>query len=131
LMLRRISRVGFSFSAAAGQVVLGFGVVAHSGVGDGVDGLVECSVSASVESVAGGLAAGGFDGAGSGECGEGGVVAAAPGVGEGDDGLGGADRTDSGSGVGFQKSAFACDLRDQCARPSGHDQASWCCACCI
>jgi putative transposase len=30
--------------------------------------------------------------------------------------------------VGFQKSAFACDLRDQCARPSGHDQASWRCA---
>lgn len=90
--------VGFAFSAAAGQVVLGFGVVAHSGVGDDVDGLVECSVPASVESVAGGLAAGGLERAGSGEFGEGGIVAAAPGVGERDDGLGGADRADSGAG---------------------------------
>jgi hypothetical protein len=30
--------------------------------------------------------------------------------------------------VGFQKSACVSDLRDQCARPSGHDQASWRCA---
>jgi hypothetical protein len=71
--------IGFPFSAAAGQVFLGAGVCAHAGVDDGVDGLVEGSVCAAVESVAGGLAAGSFDRAGLGECGEGGIVAAAPG----------------------------------------------------
>jgi hypothetical protein len=35
------------------------------------------------------------------------------------------------SPVGFQKSAFASDLRDQCARPSGHGQALCRCTCCI
>jgi len=67
-----------------------------SGCGDDLDGLVECPVSASVESVASGLAAGGLDRAGPGEFGEGGIVAVATGVGERDDGLGGADRADSG-----------------------------------
>lgn len=56
----------------------------------------EGPVPVSVEPATGGLAAGCFDGAGFGEFGEGGVVAAAPGMGERDDGLGGADRTDSG-----------------------------------
>jgi hypothetical protein len=61
-----------------------------------VDGLVERAVAAAVETVAGGLAAGCLDGADAGEPGEGGVVAAAAGVGERDDGLSGGDRADAG-----------------------------------
>jgi hypothetical protein len=61
-----------------------------------VEGFVQCPVPTPIEPVAGGLAAGGLDRAGPGELGEGGVAAAASGVGERDDGLGGADGADSG-----------------------------------
>jgi hypothetical protein len=91
--------VRFSFGTAAGQVGLGARVVVHTAAGDDVDGLVQCPVSAAVQSVAGGLATGGFQGAGPGEFGEGGIVAATPGVGERHDGLSGADRADSGPRV--------------------------------
>jgi hypothetical protein len=58
--------------------------------------LFSARVPTPIEPVAGSLAAGGLDRAGPGELGEGGVAAAASGVGERDDGLGGADRADSG-----------------------------------
>jgi len=64
----------------------------RAGHGDGVDGAVEGSVAAAVESVPHGAAAAGLQWAGADE---GGVVAAAPGVGEGHDGVGGADRADA------------------------------------
>jgi hypothetical protein len=47
---------GFAFGEAAGGVGLGFGVAAEPAEGDGVEGAVELTVAASVESVAGGLA---------------------------------------------------------------------------
>jgi hypothetical protein len=53
---------GFAFGAAAGDVGDGGRVAAHPGGGDHVDRGVECPVAASVEPVAGGLAAGGFQG---------------------------------------------------------------------
>jgi hypothetical protein len=61
--------IGFPFGAAADHVGLGVEVAAHPGGGDDVDGLVQRPVSAAHEAVAGGLAAGGFDRAGSGEFG--------------------------------------------------------------
>ena len=53
---------GFSFVDAFLDVGAGFGAVPAAGDGDGVDCLVELAVAASVESVAGVLSGGGFEG---------------------------------------------------------------------
>jgi len=71
--------IGLAFSATTGHVRLGGGVAAHSGARDGVEGFVQRPVSTAIKPVAGDLAAGGLQGAGAGECGEGGVVATASG----------------------------------------------------
>lgn len=68
-------------------------MAAHSGARDGVEGFVQRSVSAAVEPMSLGVAAGDLQGAGSGEFGKCGIVA----VGKRHDGLGGADRADAGS----------------------------------
>ena len=47
---------GFAFADAAVDVVDGAWVAAGAGEGDGVDGVVELSVAAAVEAVAGGVA---------------------------------------------------------------------------
>jgi hypothetical protein len=51
---------GLAFSGASGDVGLGCGAVAHSDGGDGVDGAVEGSVAAPVESVSHGAPAAGW-----------------------------------------------------------------------
>jgi hypothetical protein len=67
--------VGFAFGGAAGDVGLGFGVVAASaGERDAVDGGVELAVAAAVQPVSGGLAGGGFQRADAGQGGECGLV---------------------------------------------------------
>lgn len=86
---------GFAFYGASCEVGAGFGAVAHSAGGDGVDGAVEGPVAATVEPMSDGAAAAGWQRVGAGEGGEGGVVSASAGMGEADDGLGGADRSDA------------------------------------
>ena len=52
---------GFSLAGSFGYVGPGFGTVAGTDDGDGVECLVELAVAASVESVAGVLSGGGFE----------------------------------------------------------------------
>ena len=52
---------GFSLADAFLDVGLGFGAVSGAGDSDGVDGLVEVAVAASVQPVAGVLPRGGFE----------------------------------------------------------------------
>lgn len=51
--------VCFARCPAAGEVVLGFGVEAHAGADDDVEGPVELAVARAVEPVSGGVAGGG------------------------------------------------------------------------
>ena len=67
--------VAFAFGDAAGDVVLGGGVVVAAVEDDGVEGAVELAVAAAAESVSGRLAAGGGDRRDAGESGEGGFGA--------------------------------------------------------
>ena len=71
---------GFAFAGAPRGVGLGAGVVAEADHGDAPEGLVGVAVAAAVEAVAGGLPAGGLDGAGAAEGGEGCVAVEALGV---------------------------------------------------
>src|SRR6476661_5325811 len=86
---------GLALGGAAGDVGPSPGAVGHAGQGDGVQGAVERAVAAAVEPVAYGAPAAGLEGAGPGQGGERGVVAAAAGVGEADNRLGGANRADA------------------------------------
>src|SRR5882757_2214238 len=88
---------GLALGSAAGNGGPCGGAAAHAGVGDGVNGAVELAVSASVQPVAHGAPAGGFQRAGAREGRECGVVAAPPDVGERRDGLSGADRANTGA----------------------------------
>jgi len=88
---------GLALVGTPRDVAAGAWAAAHAGQGDGVYGPVQCSVAAAVEPVPGPLAAAGCQRAGTGEGGEGGVVAHSAGVGEADHGLGGADRSDAGA----------------------------------
>src|SRR5947199_8629396 len=85
----------FPLGGAPGDVGAGAGAAADPADRDGVDGAVECPVAAAVEPVPDGAAAAGRDRAGAAEGGEGGLAAAAAGVGEAHDGLGSADRPDA------------------------------------
>ena len=71
---------GFAFGDASGDVGTGGLVVFHADDDDAVQCGVGLAVSAAVESVALGFAAGGRDGASTAEFGEGGLVAQALGV---------------------------------------------------
>src|SRR5919109_265731 len=72
-----------------------FGVAAEAGARDHVQGRVELAVAAAVEPVAAAGAAGGFDGAGASERGEGSLVSHPLWIAAGDDELGGADGSDA------------------------------------
>src|SRR5438552_9983639 len=73
----------------------GFGVVVDACERDDVQRPVELAVAAAVQSVPSLLSAGGVEGVGAGECGEGGFVRHPVGVAAGDEQLRGADRSDA------------------------------------
>jgi len=70
-------RIGLAFCSAPGDVGMGARAGAPASQEDVVEGAVEEPVAAAVEPVSGDAAAAGGDRAGAGECGVGGIVAAA------------------------------------------------------
>ena len=92
-----MSRWVLPWAAAFGFVGAGFGVAAHPGDRDGVQGAVEVAVAAAVEPVPGPLSAAGLQRGDAGEGGEGGFVADPAAVGPADQQL----RSDDGADAGF------------------------------
>jgi hypothetical protein len=88
--------VGLALGPSSLGVGPGRWVIAQPGQDDQVQGLVEVTVPRPVESVADGLAAGGGDGCGAAEHGEGGVRATAASMGPSAQDGGSDDRADSG-----------------------------------
>ena len=87
---------GLAFGAFASDVVLGFRVAAGAGDRDAMDGGVDLSVAAAVESVAVGLAGADRDRREAGRAGELGVGVEALRAGDLADELGGGQRSDAG-----------------------------------